>query len=185
MDPGLPSEAFAEVDGAYDFDFDRVVLSSWRQNMTIDEIRIGSTWENVTAAGLSSYASWSSGFATPADGDENGDGIPNLVAYAVGATSTESAHHLLPTILASGSTLDYAIATTPRADVVYEILASDNMSSWNRIAYKDAGSSWLKDNSHPWSPSITVTPTAEGVLVEVAAVGSPDTRFFRLSVVLP
>jgi hypothetical protein len=184
MDPGLPSEAFAEVDGAYDFDFDRVVLSSWRQNMTIDEIRIGSAWQNVTVAGPPDYGIWSTGFSTPVDGDENDDGIPNGIAYAIGAEAHESALHLIPTISGTTGSVSFAVEKTMRSDVWYEILASDELGSWDRVAYKDPVTGWSKDTFHPWNPFISVTSTSEGVVVLVSGAGLPARQFYRLSAII-
>jgi hypothetical protein len=188
MDPGLPGAVYAEVPGAYDFVFDRVVLSSWRQNMTIDEIRFGPTWQSVTAAAdpmANGYLSWANGFITPPDGDEINDGVANLIAYGLGAAPSESALQFLPTLTLTENFVYYSIPLTPRSDLLYEVHTSTDLSTWERIAFKSTSGAWIKETLHPWSNAVTLDTSGGGALLVAGADQLPAIRFFRLSISLP
>ncbi|MCH7228853.1 Ig-like domain-containing protein [Haloferula sp. A504] len=83
--------------------------------MRIDDIAISGTVGSGGGGGTS-YATWSGG--APANGDANGDGVANAVAYALGAADVnENAISLLPTFAYdnSGSPI-YLVFTFNRDD---------------------------------------------------------------------
>lgn len=129
------------------------------------------------------YATWSGGLA--AGGDANKDGISNLIAYALGAANpTEYARGRLASFTKVTGGYQYAVASTTRSDVLYEIQMSTTLagSSWASgvLARKAAGGSWVAGDI---TSGITVTPTTDGVTVVDTNTGSK--RFWRLSVSLP
>jgi|GEM_PF-5155733 len=129
------------------------------------------------------YATWSGGL--PTTEDANKDGISNLMAYALGAANpTENARSRLAAFTKVTGGYQYAIASTIRTDVLYEIQMSTTLagSSWATgvLARKTAGGSWTAGDI---TSGITVTPTTDGVSVTDTNGGTR--RFWQLSVSLP
>lgn len=137
----------------------------------------------ATAPSGPTYATWSGGLA--AAEDANKDGISNLMAYALGAANpTENALARLASFTKVSGGYQYAVASTTRTDVLYEIQMSTTLagSSWATgvLARKTAGGSWTAGDI---TSGITVVPTTDGVSVTDTNGGTR--RFWRLSVSLP
>jgi alpha-galactosidase len=124
--------------------------------VVMDEIRFGSSFESVIGAGApdSPFANWSGG--APADEDSNNDGVPNGVAWALGATNPgENAIGLLPT-LDNTSDPEYAIFNFHRADA-----ANDDAGTTIHVQYGNHLAGWT-----------TAADDGENVIIGVAE-GSP------------
>lgn len=137
----------------------------------------------ATAPSGTTYATWSGGLPTAEDA--NKDGISNLMAYAIGAANpNENARNRLAAFTKVTGGYQYAVASTTRSDVLYEIQMSTTLagSSWASgvLARKTAGGSWTAGDI---TSGITVTPTTDGVTVVDTNGGSK--RFWRLAVSLP
>lgn len=175
-----PSSSFSGTAGAS-------VFNGYSENL-------GSSWDTydnspqrfavqATAPSGPTYATWSGGL--PTTEDANKDGISNLMAYALGAANpTEYARSRLASFTKVTGGYQYAVASTTRSDVLYEIQVSTTLagSSWATgvLARKTAGGSWTAGDI---TSGITVTPTTDGVTVVDTNGGSK--RFWRLAVSLP
>ena len=74
-------------------------------------------------------------------GDPNRDGVPNLVAYAVGAANgNESAIDRLPRQTADGG---FTLGQSPRTDIHYAFQLSHDLESWYSVVIKPPGSPWM------------------------------------------
>jgi hypothetical protein len=103
------------------------------------------------------YAAWSAGLGNPADSvDSNGDGVPNLLAYAVGAASGMiQSNSSLPRQEVAGFLVPYS----GREDLVYEVQRSLNLSAWHAVARKNPGNGWVLNaaSGYPHQGSISLT----------------------------
>lgn len=133
----------------------------------------------VTAL-ASGYDAWAAGFASQPVGDENGDGVPNLVAYALGATADEDARPLLPTVHAStGGATEFVLDSAPQGDVDYLIDASSNLADWTAIARQLAGETSF---SIPAGVTgVTIDTSSGNIRVQDARSLTP--QFYRLRIV--
>lgn len=87
------------------------------------------------------YTAWVSGLGSPGENaDPNGDGVPNLLAYAMGAGGgMVQATALLPRQETAGFLVPYS----GRADLGYEVQRSLNLAIWYAVARKDPGNGWV------------------------------------------
>lgn len=129
------------------------------------------------------YAAWANGFATGPGGDENGDGIANLLAYALGASPGESARNFLPTVendpLHPGIRLK--LPAEPRTDIRYRVFSSETLmpDNWTLIAEKPAAANHFLIESG--LSGVTIETEGESlVLRDTRPLTTP--RFFTLSV---
>ncbi|MDQ8200373.1 MBG domain-containing protein [Pelagicoccus enzymogenes] len=113
----------------------------------------------------STFASWIaqynlSGSRGSPNADPNGDGIPNLLAYALGISpiANNSELNLRPTVSPNGGsapTTTFRIPVNPPADITLRLESSTNLVNWTTIAESSSGSPLTIV-----APS--VTPTADG-----------------------
>jgi hypothetical protein len=149
-----------------DVSFDRIVLSSWIQDITFDEIRIAGNWEAVTGADAPQ--------SPPLSREE-------LLVHALGADSAETLPDHMPDLNpGSGPGMTYLIPDTQAEDIGYEIELSEDLTQWYRIARKPKYGIWSKDSesAYPGISEVFLTPAGSGISLS----HSPDSDllFLRL-----
>lgn len=130
----------------------------------------------VFSSGL--FGEWSAGLSDASEsGDPNGDGVPNLLAYALGAADgMASATDRLPRMEADGG---FSVTWSSRPDVNYEIQLSNDLSVWYTVAAKPAGGAWSLRPESGYPGQGQVDLTVQGAVRAVDA--SPGSRrFWRL-----
>ncbi len=107
-----------------------------------------------------------------------GDGVVNLVKYALGMNPDVNSQAGLPVLSASGGALELKFNRNLSAtDVTYYIQASDNMVTWTTLAtWAAGGNSWTQTGA-------TVTDVNGAVTaVDNTPIGSQPHRFLQLQV---
>lgn len=113
--------------------------------------------------------------------DPAGDGITNLVSYALGLNPTVNSVAGLPVLSASAGRLKIQFNRNLSAtDVTYTVEASSNLTTWTPIATLPTGSStWTQSGA-------TVTDNSGAVtVVDGTAISSQPSRFLELVVTGP
>lgn len=125
-----------------------------------------------------SYATWSAGLSNAAEtADPNGDGIPNLLAYAIGATSGMSpAVTLLPQ---TSGIHGIRVSYSDKADVDYQIQFSPNFSIWYTVARKPPAGAWALNAGSGYALQAQMTLGFDGGVV-VGHAGSLVRGCWRL-----
>jgi hypothetical protein len=127
------------------------------------------------------YAAWSAGMADPGEAsDPNGDGISNLLAYALGASAENTpTNEVLPRQEGQGFLVPYS----GRADLIYEIERSLNLSAWFVVARKNPGNAWALNaaSGYPHQASMTLSAVG-GSAWRFADATSLSRGFWRLRV---
>lgn len=148
---------------------------------------LGGTWsgtitltDDLVGEG-SGYDAWSGG--APADGDANGDGVINGVAWALGAANPNvNALSLLPTIDTT-SDPDYAIFSFNRSDA-----ANDDPATTITVEYSAKLEGWVPAVHDGDTVIIEVTPGGPTDEVRVklkrSSLADEGTIFARLKVVV-
>ncbi len=114
----------------------------------------------------------------PAISGENsnpsGDGIPNLLRYALGATGDAPAQPLLPQLKKVGDSFTFHFPYDPaRFDLIYQVQASDDLTDWTEpLTLFDSSTSALQSDVGGW---LEINDTAP----------PPGQRFYRLRVTRP
>ncbi len=98
--------------------------------------------------------------------DPDGDGIANLLEYALGGSPNDSGQHPRPTLVFDGGDQLSLTFFRARADVTYFVEASNGLAGWSIIA----------TNPGSVGETVTVTDTADN---------DSDQRFLRLRVSSP
>lgn len=121
--------------------------------------------------------------------DPDGDGIVNLVEYALGTRpdSGDGDHGAsrLPAISTAGSrpSISFRMPSTPPAELTYEVRSSGNLVDWKVIASKTGVSPWVWSGTG--ATGISSQPVTGGDLLtiqdEVTVSGNPC-RFLQLRV---
>jgi hypothetical protein len=128
--------------------------------VVMDEIRFGASFESVIglgAPGNNPYTDWSGG--EPADSDSNLDGVPNAIAWALGAPDPyANAINLLPT--ADSSDPDHFVFTFQRGDE----------------AHADANTTITVEYGSDLSGWTTATDGVDGVDIDDSAIPGPGLR---------
>lgn len=149
---------------------------------------------DATFTSLSMFENWRQGFfgsasntAAAADGASfSGDGVPNLLKYALGLDPTVQGAGLLPPIVlknyGGASYLSYTFPRHPaKVDLTYEVVVAENVSGpWTTIASSVAGAPTTGLGFVAETPG-----TGDTVLVEVRdveSVTSAAQRFLRLKI---
>jgi hypothetical protein len=127
------------------------------------------------------YAAWGVGLSNSSDtADPNGDGVPNLLAYAVGAANgMTQALPSLPRHEGSGFRIPYS----GREDLGYEVQRSLNLSAWYLVARKNPGNGWVLNpaSGYPHQGAISLTLLGSAAIRVQDATGA--TRgFWRMRV---
>ncbi len=149
-----------------------------------------SVQRTLTVSAASPYEQWTAGFTWPngsntsATGDADGDGLANLMEYALGTSPVSAGVNGQPFIGVDGQqhltftfTRDSALSS-----LTYEVEGSNDLSGWITIARSSAGGATTAVNS-----GSTVVETSAGgsrVHVVVTDAAAPAARrFLRLLVI--
>ncbi len=99
-----------------------------------------------------------------AEADFDGDGVANLMEYALSSSGTVANASVWPTGAASGGQLAFTFTRDVTAtDLIYEVQSTATLSSWATIASKAGAAAWAG------SPGVTINDTGTGVVVVTAA----------------
>jgi len=110
--------------------------------------------------------------------DANGDGVPNYLAYAMGAAGPSAdLSSLYPAISANSTTVIQMLPNAIRDDAHYVVKQSNDLSSWNAVAEKMAGGSWTS-----LVPGYSVAETGGQVSISTAV---STAGFYQLQVLRP
>jgi hypothetical protein len=126
------------------------------------------TCDDVTVTIATPFASWASGYSltgeqASATADPDGDGLNNLLEYALGSTPDSSASR--PNLASQISDSKLQITFTPqRSDVTYTIEASSDLTTWSPLTM----------------PTLTVGQST--TVTDTVALGAGTKRFLRLKV---
>lgn len=124
------------------------------------------------------FNEWAAGLSdTSLLGDPNRDGVPNLVAYAVGAANgNEVAVDRLPRLTANGG---YTLDQSPRTDIHYAFQLSQNLETWYSVAIKPPGSPWIlyPASGYPHQGNITLSGTTSKTVNDSTSAAR---RYWRL-----
>jgi autotransporter-associated beta strand protein len=129
---------------------------------------------------------WSGADSSPG-ADPDGDGIPNLLEYALGGNPLVGGNFILPQAAVQSSRLSFTFARNVAAsNLTYTVEASDNFVGWSGIAKSENGGSFTNlggaqsvSESSPVNGQTTVTVT-DGV-----SAADQSRRFLRLKVLSP
>jgi hypothetical protein len=125
----------------------------------------------------STYADWSGG-SSPAE-DPNNDGVPNLLAYAIGAVAPASdAASRLPRVDPDGS---FTLGDSSKTDVLYEVRLSEDLVTWYSVAIKSPGGSWTLNPSSGYSQQANITLSGSAAVSVRDSTPAPK-KFWRLRV---
>lgn len=127
--------------------------------------------------GPADFADWSVALGLAEDdratsADPDGDGLPNLLEYALGGDPTDPASAPVPvagTTTSGGTLLALTFTRTGNPALLYEVLASSNLSSWDVI--------WSSTGAGNTPGSLTVTDS-------LFDLGGGGKRFLKLQVTL-
>ena len=163
-------------------------------------VTVSNSSGNVTSAAVAlkviqTYANWQSTYFSPqeitaglaAEGyDFNGDGLPNLLEYALGRDPRNGSGGSMPAVsIPLGGTLQIQFSRdSGKTDLAYIVDASSDLQTWTAIAQSTAGGAMSNLGS---AGQIVETATAGG-LVNVTvqdgqALGVSGSRFLRLRVI--
>ncbi len=113
--------------------------------------------------------------------DPDGDGLTNLMEYALGSHPLSHSSSAVPSIATERDGLSFGIPATPPADVIYRVQASSDLFQWQTLAILQPGATW------EWlgqgESRIHQVPSGELTHVTVRddhASPVPALRFFRL-----
>jgi len=108
---------------------------------------------NVPAFG---YALWAAGlFEDSPTADSNGDGVPNLLAYAVGAQNGE-ARAVMDVPRANGDR-SFIVPQSSRSDIRYQIELSPDLETWFSVAIRPIGGTWALNGASGYPNQGNVT----------------------------
>jgi hypothetical protein len=157
-------------------------------------------WQSGTSTpgvALSPMESWRATNSLPTDGsgtgaptaDPDGDGIVNLLEYALTDSGTSLDPNVastvgLPTVTVESSKLKMAFKrNTSATDVKYEIQASTNLTDWTTLAtWDDGATEWTELAS---GASASESPAGTVSVTDSTEIASGTPRFLRLKVTAP
>ncbi|MEO8617398.1 MAG: hypothetical protein ABI600_19860, partial [Luteolibacter sp.] len=127
------------------------------------------------------------GTLTSLTANPSGDGVKNLIKYAMGfnpltpltATNQASLLQIAGSTGGVGSVI-FEIPSTPSADVTIIVQASSSFATWSEIARRAGGGSWT-GTADVFTGSPTLDGTRFPILVTEPATPVYGRRFYRLS----
>lgn len=111
--------------------------------------------------------------------DPDGDGLTNLMEYALG--SSPLSRSAIPYLTTAYNGLSFEIPDSPPADIAYAVQASSDLSLWQTLATRAPGGVWEWHGQG--ASQINLLPSGEAIRVTVQdenAPSAPTSRFFRL-----
>lgn len=135
-------------------------IQTWRQ------LHFGTPDDDGDAANLSNPA---------------GDGVVNLIKYALGISPTAASTTGLPVVSEVSGFLRIQFPRNPSAtDVSYTVVASNDLSAWTPIASRPAGSA-------TWSMSGSSVSENAGIVtvVDSTSIATQPQRFLKLVIQRP
>src|SRR5690606_8593245 len=109
-----------------------------KQQRTASAVYENPAQGGFTRVVIPGFAEWAAGLDDASQtGDPNGDGVSNLVAYAVGAADgNEVAVNRLPRLTANGG---FTLDQSSRLDLHYAVQLSRDLGEWFSVAMKPPG----------------------------------------------
>ncbi|MBX3740377.1 MAG: hypothetical protein KF712_05260 [Akkermansiaceae bacterium] len=123
------------------------------------------------------------------DADPDGDGIPNLIEYALGtrpdSADVDHGASNLPAISSAGPrpSISFRLPTTPPEELTYQVLSSADLADWKVIASKAGASPWIWSGDGP--DGISSQPVTGGNLLTIqdeVTVSGNARRFMRIRI---
>ena len=148
---------------------------SWQIDTT-GEIRVGLVPE--------SYQTFATnhGLSAPAGGDDDADGVPNVLEYVFTSDPTDGdSINTLPTLMRTDSehVLAFTMASPAGADVILTIEGSVDLDLWEPLATRAPDGTWSG------AVPVTVSPDGSGLAdITLVSPASPPRRFYRIAVEL-
>lgn len=147
------------------------VADSGTYDLSVTNSLGAATTNAVVLTVTETFASWASvaglsGGGAFAAADPDGDGIPNLIEYALGGNPLQSDKALLPSIVVLASHLTFTF-NRAQSLATYTVEASSDLVTWSTLA----------TNPGIVGQSVSVTDTAD--------LSQQTQRFLRLRVTLP
>jgi len=132
-----------------------------------------STSNSATLTVNGTYAAWATGINwngadSSEGGDADGDGLKNLLEYALGGSPTNSASAPVPIVATSGNFLTLTFTPQVVNGLTYTVEASTNLSTWPDV-----------------TPLTNLIPGQIYIHTDSADLGTQPRRFLRLKVTSP
>ena len=142
----------------------------------------------------SGFSAWISYFFAGADvaplADPEGDGVQNLVTYALGLTPgtfglDSSKTNRLPLynpLNASTGGICFTLPATPPSDITYRITESTNLLRWSTIATKTGASPWVFETGITSSEDLTPSGAIKTTIGNSSTFTTTPSSFLRLEI---
>ena len=129
---------------------------------------------------------WSGADSSPG-ADPDGDGLPNLLEYALGASPLVAGSNVLPSAPVQSSRLSFSFPRNVSAsDLTYTVEASDNLSGWSGIARSENGGAFTNvGGAQSISESSPVNGQSTVTVIDGVSTSDQSRRFLRLTVTSP
>lgn len=119
--------------------------------------------------------------------DPDGDGIPNLLEYALGGNPLLPSISILPKATSQGSRLTFAFVRNLAAmDLTYTVEASDALPGWSGLAQAENGGNFINlGGAYSVSESSPVNGETTVIVTDRVSTADQAKRFLRLKVSSP
>jgi hypothetical protein len=142
----------------------------------------------------SDYASWISHYFGPSErdpsADPDGDSIQNIIHYGLGLTpgnGPRNAMNVYCLPLVSRSELgdlgiSFVLPETSPSDIIYKIMASDNLDGWNVIATKTGTEGWVPSSGVTVEQQELSGGTQKITVFPSTSPTTPENQFLSLEI---